>query len=93
MIGTTRNSLVWDTDENDALLKWGQKEVNKIASLWAKKRREDNRRKLQEHPTYIKFQEQAREIDKKREFKQADQLVKQLILQSMDKSPNADIEL
>ena len=92
MIGTTRNSLVWDTDENDALLKWGQKEVNKIASLWAKKRREDNRRKLQEHPTYIKFQEQAREIDKKREFKQADQLVKQLILQSMDKSPNADIE-
>ena len=92
MIGTTRNSLVWDTDENDALMKWGQKEVNKIASLWAKKRREDNRRKLQKHPTYIKFQEQAREIDKKREFKQADQLVKQLILQSMDKSPNADIE-
>ena len=92
MIGTTRNSLVWDTDENDALLKWGQKEVNKIASLWAKKRSEDNRRKLQKHPTYIKFQEQAREIDKKREFKQADQLVKQLILQSMDKSPDADIE-
>lgn len=91
-IGTTRNSLVWDTEANTALKEWGKKEVNKIASLWAKKRREDNKQKLQKHPTYIKFQKQASEIDKKREFKQADQLVKQLILQSIDKSPNADIE-
>ncbi len=91
-IGTTRNSLVWDTEANTALKEWGKKEVNKIAALWAKKRREDNKQKLQEHPTYINFQKQASEIDKKREFKQADQLVKQLILQSIDKSPNADIE-
>ena len=91
-IATTRNSLVWDTEANTTLKDWGKKEVNKKASLWAKKRSEDNRHKLQKHPTYIKFQEQAREIDKKREFKHADQLVKQLILQSMDKSPNADIE-
>ena len=91
-IGTTRNSLVWDTEANTALKEWGKIEVNKIASLWAQKRSTDNKRRLQEHPTYIKFQEEAKEINKKREFKQADQLVKQLILQSMEKSPNADIE-
>lgn len=30
-IGTTRNSLVWDTEANAALKDWGQKEINKIA--------------------------------------------------------------
>ena len=92
MIATTRNSLVWDTEENEALKEWGKKEVNRIASLWAGKRREDNERKLLEHPTYLKFKEQSGEIDKKREFKQADGLIRQLILGSIDKSPDAEIE-
>lgn len=92
MIATTRNSLVWDTEENEALKEWGKKEVNRIASLWAGKRREDNERKLVEHPTYLKFKEQSGEIDKKREFKQADGLIRQLILGSLDKSPDAEIE-
>ena len=91
-IATTRNSLVWDTEANTALKEWGQKEVNKTASLWAKKRGEDNERKLQEHPLYLTFQEQAGRIDKKREFKQANQLVRQLIQQSTDKNPTAEIK-
>lgn len=91
-IATTRNSLVWDTEANTALKEWGQKEVNKIASLWAKKRREDNKRKLQQHPLYIKFKKQADEIDKKLEFGKADRLIQQLILQSTDKNPDADID-
>ena len=91
-IATTRNSLVWDAEANAALKEWGEQEVNKIASLWAKRRREDNRSKLKKHPTYVRFQKQAGEIDKKREFKQADQLIQQLILKSLDKSLNADIE-
>ena len=92
MIATTRNSLVWDTEENIALKEWGQKEVNKIASLWAKRRSEDNKRKLEQHPLYIKFKEQADEIDKKLEFEKADRLIKQLILQSTDKNPDVDID-
>ena len=91
-IATARNSLVWDAEWNEALRKWGERQVNKIASLWADKRREANERKLHEHPIYIKFKEEANKIDKKREFKRADQLVQQLILKSLDKSPNADIE-
>ena len=92
MIATTRNSLVWDTEENEVLKEWGKKEVNRIASLWAGRRREDNERKLLEHPTYLKFKEQSGEIDKKREFKQADGLIRQLILGSIDKSQDAEIE-
>ena len=91
-IATTRNSLVWDAEANSALKEWGEKEVNRIASLWAKKRREDNRGKLKEHPIYIKFKDEAGKIDKKREFKRADQLIQQLILKSLDKSHNAEIE-
>ena len=91
-IATTRNSLVWDTEANTALKEWGKKEVNKKASLWAKKRSEDNKHKLKEHPLYLEFQEQAEKINKKREFKQADQLVQQLILKSIDTNPDADIE-
>ena len=92
MIATTRNSLVWDTEENEALEEWGRKEVNRIASEWSNRRSEDNKRKLQEHPIYIKFKDEAGKIDKKREFKRADQLIQQLILKSLDKSHNAEIE-
>ncbi|MDE0016479.1 MAG: ATP-binding protein [Candidatus Poribacteria bacterium] len=91
-IATTRNSLVWDTEANAALKEWGKDEVNKKASLWAKRRSEDNRRKLKQHPLYIKFKEQADEIDKKLEFEKADRLIQQLILQSTDKNPDADID-
>ena len=67
-IATARNSLVWDTEANTALKKWGQTEVNKIASSWTKKRRTDNEQKLEKHPLYLKFQEEAGKIDKKLEF-------------------------
>ena len=91
-IATTRNSLVWDTEANAALKEWGKDEVNEKAALWAKRRSEDNRRKLKQHPLYIKFEEQADEIDKKLEFEKADRLIQQLILQSTDKNPDADID-
>ena len=87
-IGTTRNSLVWDTEANTALNKWGQNEVNKIAREWAKKRREDNQRELQENELYVNFQKQAEEIGNTRALKLADQLVRQAI----DKNPTASVE-
>ena len=90
-IATTRNSLVWDTEANAALKEWGKDEVNKNASLWAKRRSEDNKRKLQEHPLYLMFQKEADKIDKKQEFEQADRLVQRLILDSVDKNLNAEI--
>ena len=91
-IATARNSLVWDAEPNKTLKEWGKKEVNRIASLWAKRRKKDNERRLLDHSLYIKFQKQADEIDKKLEFERADRLIRQLILKSLDKSHNADIE-
>ena len=91
-IGTTRNSLVWDIDANATLLEWGKEEVQKIAREWSDRRGADNEKKLQENELYRKFQEQAGKIDKKREFKQADKLVRQMIRQALDKNPTADVE-
>ena len=87
-IGTTRNSLVWDTEANTALEEWGQKEVNKIARAWSRKRSEDNKQKLQDNQLYIQFQERAHEIGNRRALKLADRLVRQAI----EKNPTADFE-
>ena len=87
-IGTTRNSLVWDTEANIALKEWGQKEINKIARAWGKKRRKDNENQLQESELYRKFRERAEEIGNKRALKLADQLVRQ----SIERNPTADVQ-
>ena len=87
-IGTTRNSLVWDTEANTALMKWGQKEVNKIAREWSDRRSADNERQLQENELYRQFQEQADEIGNQQALKLADRLVRQAI----NKNPTAGIE-
>ncbi len=87
-IGTARNSLVWDTEANMALMEWGQKEINKIAREWAAKRSKDNELQLQENELYVEFQKQSEEIGNKRALKLADQLVRQAI----DKNPTADVE-
>ena len=87
-IGTTRNSLVWDTEANIALKAWGQKEVNRIAREWSEKRSKDNEKQLQKNELYGKFREQAEEIGSKRAFKLADKLVRQAI----NKNPTAEVE-
>ncbi len=87
-IGTSRNVLVWDTEANTALKKWGQKEVNKIARRWSKKRREDNERGLQENQLYVNFRQRAKEIGNTRALKLADQLVRQVI----NKNPTDDVK-
>ena len=92
MISTTRNTLVWDTEENEALLNWGQAQVNMVASEWGEKRREDTEKKLNEHASYIRFREESEKIGKKREFSRADSLVKQIILKSIENNPGSEIK-
>ena len=83
-IATTRNSLVWDTEPNTALLEWGQKEVNKCARKWGKRRSADNERKLQEHELYREFQERAQETGNQRALKIADDFLRDFILKNPD---------
>lgn len=85
-IGTTRNSLVWDTEANTALMEWGKKKVNEIARQWGKRRSADNERHLQENELYRQFQARAAEIDSQRAVKLADKLVRQTI----EKNPIAN---
>ena len=79
-VGTTRNSLVWDTEANASFLKWGQGEINRIAREWAEKRRLDNERQLNANPLYQKFVEEADKIGERRVRKVADKLIKDVIL-------------
>ena len=83
-IATTRNTLVWATDANAALMEWGQTEVNKIARQWGRKRNKDNTRKLEENELYCRFREQAAEIGNQRALKLADKLIRQTIEQNPD---------
>ena len=87
-IGTNRNALVWDTESNTALQKWGEKEVNRVARQWARKRSSDNERRLEQTPAYREFQERASETDSERAKGLADRLVRQAIR----KNPTADDE-
>ena len=86
-IGTNRNALVWDTDANTKLMDWGRSEVNRIAREWARKRSDDNQRRLQEHDLYREFKERASSTGNKRALNLADKLVRQAI----DKNPTADV--
>lgn len=82
-VGTTRNSLVWDTEANIALKDWGQREVNKIAREWAAKRQADNEAELIENPLYLKFQARAEEIGNRRATKIADKFVRNVVKQNI----------
>ena len=78
-IGTSRNSLVWETDANNALLDWGRQEVNSIARQWAEKRRKDNEAELLDNDLYTRFRDEAETLGKGRALQLADKLVRQTI--------------
>lgn len=78
-IGTTRNSLVWDTEANAAFKEWGRQEVNRIAREWAEKRRLENEARLARNRRYVEFREKAEEIGNRRAMRIADDLVREVI--------------
>ncbi|MDE3243544.1 MAG: hypothetical protein KGO52_12575, partial [Nitrospirota bacterium] len=74
-----RNSLVWDSEPNAALKKWGMRKVNHIAREWSEKRRQDNEHRLAQNPIYKKFKEESDQFDDKTVKRVADRLIKQVI--------------
>lgn len=81
-VGTTRNSLVWDTPANTALLEWGQKEVNRVAREWAEKRNQDNEAALAVNTVYQRFVHNADQFSNRQIRRVADQLVKGVLKQN-----------
>jgi hypothetical protein len=78
-ISTARNSLVWDSEPNAALKRWGREKVNSIARQWSEKRRKDNEHRLAENPLYKKFKEEADQFDDKTVKRVADRLIQEVI--------------
>lgn len=78
-ISTARNSLVWDSEPNAALKRWGMKKVNQISREWSDKRKKDNEHRLAENPLYKKFKEEADQFDDKTVRRVADRLIQEVI--------------
>lgn len=78
-ISTARNSLVWDSEANAALKRWGMNKVNQIAREWSEKRRKDNEHRLEENPIYKKFREECDQFEDKTVKRVADKLIRQVI--------------
>lgn len=87
-IGTSRNTLVWDTEHNISLKEWGKAQMNRIAREWATKRKEDNIHKLEANPIYQDFQQRSQDNQDVRGFSLADKLIRQAI----DQNPDATAE-
>lgn len=75
-VGTARNSLVWDTESNTALLEWGKTQVKRVSRNWSEKRRYDNLRQLEQAPVYQDFVKAASGSEHKRARRVAEKLVK-----------------
>ena len=78
-ISTTRNSLVWDTDANQAFKQWGIAEVNRIAREWAERRSADNERELEQNALYKRFVKESSRFQDSRVRKAATKLIKSVI--------------
>jgi hypothetical protein len=78
-VGTTRNQLVWDTEPNSALKRWGQSEVKRIAREWGEKRKADNEKALLKNPLYKKFMKEADQFEDNQVKRIADRLIRQVV--------------
>lgn len=87
-VGTSRSSLIWDTPANAVFLEWGRREIRKIAREWSSKRTAKNVVKLDLNPIYKKFRGEMTNLEDKRNFSSADNLIKDVI----KKNPEKDFE-
>lgn len=78
-ISTARNSLVWDSEPNAALKKWGKDKINHISRQWSERRKADNERNLEQNPAYQKFKAEADLLDDRGAVRIADRFIKQVI--------------
>jgi hypothetical protein len=78
-ISTTRNSLVWDTEANSALMEWGKEQVNRIAREWAERRSKDNESELTKNALYQRFLVESERFEDNRVRKAADRLIKSVV--------------
>lgn len=74
-VGTARNSLVWDTEGNTALLEWGRRQINRVSRDWSEKRRYDKLRQMEGEPVYQDFLKATAGSEHKRARRVVDKLI------------------
>lgn len=95
-IATSRNSLVWETEANKALLEWGRKRVDKISREWAERRSSDRLSELETDPIYEEFRQRAADIGETRTAKVVDRLIRKVVADNVvgdDVSTRAAVQL
>jgi hypothetical protein len=85
-IATTRNSLVWDTEPNTALKKWGEAVMKRVSREWAERRANESINKVEKSAVFKKYQERTSEFQDSVTKKAADKLIREVIA----KNPVAD---
>ncbi|MCF3135131.1 ATP-binding protein [Streptomyces olivochromogenes] len=74
-VGTARNSLVWDTESNIALMEWGRRQINRVSRDWSEKRRYDKLKQLDTEPVYQEFLKATAGSEHKRSRRVVDKLI------------------
>ncbi|MEU7945422.1 ATP-binding protein [Micromonospora taraxaci] len=92
-VGTTRNSLVWDTEPNSAFHRWGEREINTIAREWAARRSRDNEKNLKQNESYRRFVDATKDMENQRARKVADKLIRDVVNRNVVAKPQETDEI
>jgi Histidine kinase-, DNA gyrase B-, and HSP90-like ATPase len=65
LISTNRQSVVWESPEGLALMKWGQARLRQISEEWSREKRESRERVIREDPKFKAWLEKLDEPEKK----------------------------
>ncbi len=84
-VATSRTTLVWDTEANSALQKWGSTQLYAVARDWATKRGEANLARVENSSVYQSFLEDTKDYEFKRHFKAANNLIRSVVLKNPER--------
>jgi hypothetical protein len=82
-VNTGRNSIVWASDEGQALQAWLTRAIKKVSSHWYKLREDKNLKKVLGEQTTL--DDYVSHLGSKREREQAKKIIKQITKHSQDK--------
>jgi hypothetical protein len=92
-VATTRTSLGWDTERNQAFKRWGVTQVRRISREWSERRGADNEAELAINPIYERFLKETESLESSRTRKVVDRFIKQIITRNPLLTPDAQGEV
>jgi len=65
LMGTARNSIVWESEEGQTFLEWIHKNIVQISNEWAEKRRQKREKIIRENPEFEQWLQKLSKQEKK----------------------------